>query len=1253
MLLRNFNFLTNDLHSILFTALLELIKFAMDYLTKETSLHQSLMNEEIKIIFKKIFYYFILFHIKIEEFTMNQQQSSNDNSTTNKKGSSKTSKKSKSSSNAFEWNHEQRSIALHVIADVMSTPALSMLWSMGMIEENFLNTINFHIISLLENKTFSGVSHEESNLRQLSQSIFIKTLTYYDVNSLSTIVVALINSITRYEHMAVLISDLCAKESMITRRQLLTRELLTDLSNMILQTNNTSDSTNISLTVTTIKHISLFIENYSRLDARHMIALFFSSSSLLTLLGCSAHQLRSSVIQAMGYVIMAIDQVIATSNGLDEIFPPSANDLSDEDDEEEDEGGNLEDGDNEETSPKQRSVSLELTKEEKLKRLSHQREDLLTLLIERKLDVNPYTRSNVLKIMIQLIEKQAIPLQYYNTITDMAIRRMYDKNVLVRKYSIQLVNCLIENNPYSHILSRDIYEKKWKEEFAPTLSTTVIASSDEGVTGPSVTTAINTSSTGDEVLSDEGQFIKLTLEFITMLESILNHHIPNFLKSKNSSDIIESIHLLSCMVNYNLSTAIYNYRDIFVLIFHQDINIQKQVMDSFITVYFMQSSTGSTAPTTSGVEGGSTSSNSTIVPLSTKEMSYNFVKLLSICSKQDLLCVEEIIRKMMLAASSSNNSAASTSTTTATYSMPFQPSYWKEIVTYAYSFLLRFAEREREERSSATRRESQHRRQSSLLFFPTKTTERSSTSPASPSLEKMSLVSACITAIAMVMTSSTSSSNRMLSLEQVERIVEIGLKKNIELDSSKIDELDFTAMKATSSLLRYYLNLAHAPGNTTSTFAQQCLQLLVDAIIFIPTLLTYDTMGGWYALCEDVIHTIYHIHQTPDVVMEFCIKSLYEYIARPAESSEGVSEGEEVEREAVYQKSEVLSALLFLLGQTAIDTLVDVEKVGKLMKQHLLTTTTSDEKKGEKEGKKNKKTANAEGSGDVDDFEEQMGLAQAVDADFENDMYQLTEYGLVAPSSHVRADSDGAMMSLLGEFLPLIKYVVANETREFSNPHLRHSAVLTLCRFMSVSSVICDENLPLIFTILSATTNPAPPSSSSARQQTYESESDILSLKTTILIALGDFAFRFPNVMEPWTSHLYARLSDDNDVVRYNALMVITHLVLNDMIKVKGQISSIALTLIDEVPSIKNLSKLFFVKLSERSNNPLYNLLGDVISNLSQLGENDLNTSEVIISNIKKETEESTNKNKKRLMLTSEEFQFIMHFLLSFIQKDK
>ena len=64
---------------------------------------------------------------------------------------------------------------------------------------------------------------------------------------------------------------------------------------------------------------------------------------------------------------------------------------------------------------------------------------------------------------------------------------------------------------------------------------------------------------------------------------------------------------------------------------------------------------------------------------------------------------------------------------------------------------------------------------------------------------------------------------------------------------------------------------------------------------------------------------------------------------------------------------------------------------------------------------------------------------------------------------------------------------------------------------MTVSSIVCDRYLSLLFTLL-------------------ETESDFI--KTTIVVAIGDLAFRFPNATEPWTAKMYLRLSDSSILVR-------------------------------------------------------------------------------------------------------------------------
>jgi len=88
--------------------------------------------------------------------------------------------------------------------------------------------------------------------------------------------------------------------------------------------------------------------------------------------------------------------------------------------------------------------------------------------------------------------------------------------------------------------------------------------------------------------------------------------------------------------------------------------------------------------------------------------------------------------------------------------------------------------------------------------------------------------------------------------------------------------------------------------------------------------------------------------------------------------------------------------------------------------------------------------------------------------------------------------------------------------------------------------------------------------------------------------------------------------------------MVLTHLILNDMMKVKGPISEIALCVEDPETRIADLARLFFQELSGKGNSPIYNVLPDVISRLSANPE-----------------------------VTADSFKAVMKFLMQFIQKDK
>lgn len=170
---------------------------------------------------------------------------------------------------------------------------------------------------------------------------------------------------------------------------------------------------------------------------------------------------------------------------------------------------------------------------------------------------------------------------------------------------------------------------------------------------------------------------------------------------------------------------------------------------------------------------------------------------------------------------------------------------------------------------------------------------------------------------------------------------------------------------------------------------------------------------------------------------------------------------------------------------------------------------------------------------------------------------------------------------------------------------MERSAILALTKYMCVSSKICQENLTLIFRLLNSRID--------------------FGVKTNIIVSLGDLFNRFPNILNEYTGEIFKLLHDEQNHVRRQALMVITHLVLNDMLKIKGEIVDICMLLEDPDELIKSNVTLFLNELHSKGQNIIYNLFPNAISRLSQEFPN----------------------------LSTEEFENISKNLLNYIDKDK
>jgi condensin complex subunit 1 len=101
-------------------------------------------------------------------------------------------------------------------------------------------------------------------------------------------------------------------------------------------------------------------------------------------------------------------------------------------------------------------------------------------------------------------------------------------------------------------------------------------------------------------------------------------------------------------------------------------------------------------------------------------------------------------------------------------------------------------------------------------------------------------------------------------------------------------------------------------------------------------------------------------------------------------------------------------------------------------------------------------------------------------------------------------------------------------------------SVLSYCKFMCLSPSYCEKKINPILDLLIRT--------------------NINSVvKNNIIIAMGDLLHRFPNIVEPYNHFLYRNLQDKDIGVRKTTLTVLTHLSLNDMIKVRSDLCDIAL----------------------------------------------------------------------------------------------
>lgn len=297
----------------------------------------------------------------------------------------------------------------------------------------------------------------------------------------------------------------------------------------------------------------------------------------------------------------------------------------------------------------------------------------------------------------------------------------------------------------------------------------------------------------------------------------------------------------------------------------------------------------------------------------------------------------------------------------------------------------------------------------------------------------------------------------------------------------------------------------------------------------------YTEHPEWYAVAEQAIGAIYLISSRPDDVCSDIIKKkcLRTFNNRGKDELSSVS----------------LSQLLFVVGHVAIKTIVHLEMMEAIFKKKKLETESLKKKEISQDSK--------------DELEMIGGTSED---DFADAVIYIREREILYGEG-----------SLLARFGPLVKEICYNAAR-YNNAALQRSAVLCMAKLMCVSSKYCEDNLPLLITIMEKSPDPI--------------------IRCNCVIGLGDMAVCFNNLVDENTDFLYLRLNDDNIMVQRTCLMTVTFLILAGQVKVKGQLSSMAKCLEDRDLSISDMCRLFFTELASKDN-AIYNSFIDIFSGLA------------------------------------------------------
>ncbi|KAI8871792.1 ARM repeat-containing protein [Ramicandelaber brevisporus] len=942
----------------------------------------------------------------------------------------------------------------------------------------------------------------------------------------SNVATLLMQLLQHYTHCSSIIADIVSTSCITYDTQHLVDEMLRNIGDKSI-----SDSDKISP-----KSIGEFVVKLSEKCQRPVLRHF---SLICNHLGCSAYQLRCSIVEVVVNLIIYLNSDAASESTMINSGHNNSQDASDDDEDDDDS-----------------NVNMDAVKKANKRSLT----PLYDLFLQRFRDSHWVCRSSQLKLVASKVCSNPTAFNVIREdIVEVVISRLSDKTSLVRRSAIKALNTLIATHPFNHdggllnktrvqdqldkacrgvaaILAESGFDelnaKKKKKEKSKSNNNNEDMDIDnednnnnsngneeEEVSIPEAAEAVLNSLSPELAerlakLQAAIQYYKDYMRFILQVESAVPT-LRELLSSVNRTDAVEAMDFFERAVGYELEEADVGIRAMLHLIWVADTSMSSNTQPTS-TAQGDDGSGGAQSISASGVRGKLIEHFTALfipprqVDQSEKQHGLFVVrKLIELTyglKLAELVSLEEIIASV------------------ARHGMI--PSYVLDLLWRTFGY-------KKSDMAPAQRR-------GALIIL-------SMVGKSRPEILRQNLDT--LLRFGLVASDLVLARYTCISLQRLAGQNENGLRTTVTADHTQTN----SDGDNNDNSYRFPLD---------SPVLQQIQQIV----------LTESTSPDWFPAAEQALNAIFALCVKPDSMAASIVHSK----ARTVFGSAG--NGELPTGSADPAK---LAQLFFLVGHVATKELAYLEVAETEIKRRaelasksgsgnaggrfLMTPRTLP--RSAARGGAGPGTAGGGGGGGQggqdDEFQNILGNAQD---DIGQAMSYIRERQLIV-TGH----------GLLGSYAPLIVHVTAHH-KQFKHKLLRTHACLALSKLMCISTEFCISNLPLLFKILSSDPNPV--------------------IRCNAAIGIGDLARLFSTIVGENMKYLYDALTDRDVDVRRNVLMVLAQLALNDAIKVKGNLGNIACCLVDSDKRISDFTKHFFRELASKGST-VYNNVSDIISTLS------------------------------------------------------